>query len=54
MFVIQLPDRPHLVGPFASFLEAKEYLLDAFGHASAGKVWPVDPLDSRFLVEPGL
>ena len=54
MFVIQLPDSSHLVGPFASFLEAKEYLLDAFGNPSAGKVWPVDPLDPQFLIEPGL
>ena len=54
MFVIQRPDRPLLVEPIVSFLGAKEYLLDAFGHASAFKAWPVEEMDDRFLMEPRL
>lgn len=56
MHVIELPGPagPQLVGPFASFLEAKEYLLDACQNPSAGRVLPVQPIDPFLLPEPGL
>lgn len=57
MHVIQLPEQagaPVLVGPFASFLEAKEYMIDAYGHPHAGRVLPIQPMDPLHLVEPGL
>lgn len=56
MHVIEMPGPggPHLVGPFASFLEAKEYLLDACQNPSAGRVLAVEPIDLSLLPEPGL
>lgn len=58
MHVIELPNPvgqlPYLVGPFASFLEAKEYLLDAYQDANAGRVLAVQPPDPEAFPEPGL
>jgi hypothetical protein len=57
MHVIELPEEagaPVLVGPFASFLEAKEYMIDAYGNPHAGRVLLIQPIDPLHLIEPGL
>lgn len=56
MFVIEVPrgSAAQLVGPFASFLEAKEYMIDSLGDSHAGRVLSVEPINPLHLIEPGL
>lgn len=56
MFVVRIPDPDALrvTGPFASVIEAREYLADTVGDSHRGEVIYVEPRDPAGLVEPGL
>lgn len=58
MHVIEVPNLagpiPLLIGPFASTLEAKEYMLDAYQDPNVGRVLVVQPPDPSMFPEPGL
>ncbi len=58
MHVIEVPNPagaiPWLIGPFASYLEAKEYMLDAYRDPHAGRVLVVQSPDPSMFPEPGL
>lgn len=56
MIVIRTPDPVsfRLTGPFASLLEAREYLIDTVGTFHGAELIELEPPDPAGLVEPGL